>query len=658
MADQTAVYTSTSVRIDWKRVAFLAVFVAALSLPASARAGQPAPFQFWVAPDGDDANPGTKAAPFASIHRAKEAVFELKKSRAIDRDIVITLKKGVYQLTEPFRITPQDGGEGEFRVVYQAEAPGQVVLSGGAPVTDWQEGENGIWEAPWRGAPFRQLYVGGKRAVRARSGTLGENYDPSRWESLHDYARGGELPDADFLFCEGFRSSAVDMAGWRNQSDIELVFVHVWSHMRYLVRELRQEGDTLVVLMRQPQFLHGRGKEGVAVNSPAWIENARELVDEPGEWYLDRWEGKLVYIPRPGENLNQVEVIVPQLERLLVVEGELGNPVRNVAFRGIVFAHANWWYPSEVGHADVQANFTLDSTSPKLMFRSMGWTTLHNEHRRSPAAILLRYAENVQFERCTFTQLGSAGVDIELGSRRNRLVGCHFYDISGSAIQIGGVDKDDHHPDDERKIVADNSVENCLIHDCALEYMGGVGIFVGYTTRTKIIHNEICRLPYSGISVGWGWGEQDAGGGPAHYWQPFRYQTPTSSRENLIAFNHIHHVMQPLQDGAGIYTLGNQPGTVIRHNYIHDNAGAPGGIYLDEGSGFIEVRENVVHDVPTPIFFNNHAQDRIATCTVEENFTFEARPKRFPPQAEGIILGAGLQQEFEAMLRKVPWPSN
>lgn len=208
-------------------------------------------------------------------------------------------------------------------------------------------------------------------------------------------------------------------------------------------------------------------------------------------------------------------------------------------------------------------------------------------------------------------------MDIEYGSQDNRVSGCHFYDISGSAIQIGDVLEDDHHPDDPRKIVKDNSVTNCYIHDCCVEYMSGVGVFVGYTDGTHVAHNEICRLPYSAISVGWGWGKEDAGGGV--YEQPYCYTTPTPSGNNRIEFNHIHHIMEPMMDGAGVYTLSSQPGTVIQGNHIHNNPRPMGGIYLDEGSGFIEVVGNLVYNVERPMNYNNEAQNRRKSCSEHDN---------------------------------------
>ena len=330
--------------------------------------------------------------------------------------------------------------------------------------------------------------------------------------------------------------------------------------------------------------------------------------------------------------MTKVRVVAPAVEKLVELRGTLDQPVENVHFVGITFAEAGWLLPSEIGLVDVQANFLLNWKEP--MRREQGITAVHNEQLKSPANVVCHAAKGLRFERCTFTRLGGAGIDVEFGSQDNVISGCRFHDISGTAVQVGDVLKDDHHPDDPRKIVKNNAVVNNYIHDCCVEYMGGVGVFAGYTDGTVIAHNEICRLPYSGISVGWGWGEEDAGGGAAHYYMPFKYDTPTPAGNNRMEYNHIHHVMNPLQDGGGIYTLGNMAGTVIRGNHIHDNPGAPGGIYLDEGSGFIEVTGNVVYNVRTPMNYNNRNQNRIATCNEHDNF-FGIRPGDFTGGREG-----------------------
>ena len=458
------------------------------------------------------------------------------------------------------------------------------------------------------------------------------------------HAHGGGLAGAELIGNEGYRTTAVDMANWRNVGDIEFCYVVVWAHTRCKVQSIKRQGDHAVVAMLQPYFTHARTKEGVQVGLPHYVENALELLDEPGEWYLDRPAKTVYYMPRPGEDMAKVEVLAPAVEKLVELRGALDQPVEHIRFEGIAFRHGSWLRPSKIGHCDVQANFIVDSDRKDSFTRPGGFENVHSENLKSPANVVCHAAKSIRFDRCTFNQLGGAGLDIEFGSQDNVVSGCHFYDISGSAVQIGDVLKDDHHPDDPRKIVKNNSVVNCYIHDCAVDYLGGVGVFGGYTEGTVIAHNEICRMPYSGMSLGWGWGEEDAGGGG--YQQPFFYDKPTPAKNNRIECNHIHYVMQPMQDGGAIYTLGNQPGTVIRGNHVHDNVWGPGGIYLDEGSGFIEITGNLVYNVGTPMTYNNGNQNRRATCKEHDNF-FGVNPKEAKPISEK----AGLEAEYRYLLK-------
>jgi hypothetical protein len=356
--------------------------------------------------------------------------------------------------------------------------------------------------------------------------------------------------------------------------------------------------------------------------------------------------------------MSKVSVVAPALEKLVELRGTLDRPVRNIRFEGIRFEHGNWLKPNQAGFVDVQANFVLDEAN--LMKRKGGLTAVHSQHLKSPANVVCHAAKSVRFERCVFARLGGAGIDLEFGAQDNVISGCRFSDVSGTAIQIGDVLKDDHHPDDPRKIVRNNVVTNCYIHDCGQDYWGSIGIFTGYTESTVIAHNEITRLPYSGISAGYGWGEEDAGGGNPVYYQPFKYETPTPASNNRIEFNHIHQVMQKMLDGAGIYTLGNMPGTVIRGNHIHDctgtvkaGRGPVAGIYLDEGSGFIEITGNLVCRVNKPMNYNNLAQNRKATCREHGNW-FQAHSEDLsglPSEAKETAARAGLLPEFRDLLK-------
>jgi len=555
----------------------------------------------YVSPDGDDANAGTQDAPFRTIGRARDEVRTL--NRDMREDIVVVLRGGVYELDAPLTFDHRDSGAGKHRVIYRAAEGEQPVLSGGRRIGGWRPDEGGRWRADTVLADFRQLYVNGRRATRAR----------------------GELPDAELIGESAYRTSLGELAEWRHPSEIELCYNAVWCHTRCKVESVQRDGDGALITMLAPYFRLARKREGAQVVLPHYIENALELLTDPGEWYLDRSEGAVYYIPLPGEDMASAEVIAPAVEALMFLEGTPERPVVNVDFEGLTFAHSSWLQPSQCGLVDVQANFLLapqEELAPlglELLERNGKLVHVHHEYPKCPGAVVARSARGVRFRGCTFTRLGGSGLDLERGSSDNLIEGCEFADIAGTAVQVGDVLREDHHPEDDRLVLRNNRILNNHIHHAALDYKGGVGVFVGYTEGTRIAHNEIAHLPYSGISMGWGWGEEDAGGGSENYYMPFFYDTPTPARDNAIEFNHIHHIMQQLNDGGAVYMLGRQPGTVVRGNYIHDAWGKPGGIYLDEGSAEIEVCGNLLIAFGQPLNFNNHAQGRILTCPAHDN---------------------------------------
>jgi hypothetical protein len=603
-------------------IASLLLFAASVAEAAADQA------TFFVAPGGSDANPGTEAQPFASIERARQAVRSVNKE--MTGDIRIVLRGGTYRIDRTIAFDADDSGAGGHNVIYQAQAGETPIVSGGKPVVGWQPDQHGRWKAPAPVDDFRQLYVNSVRATRAR----------------------GKMPAKLELAGEdGYTTTAVEMADWKNPADLEFCYAIEWCHTRCKVQSIQREGDKARITMLQPYFTQAKTKEGVNVTAPQemHIENALELLDEPGEWYLDRPAKTVYYMPRPGEDMRTAEAIAPAVEKLVELRGTLDRPVHNICFAGITFEHGSWLLSNKIGFVDVQANLLLDSKNP--MTRAGGVTALHNQHLKCPSNVVCHATKSIRFERCTFTKLGSGGIDLECGAQDNTIVGCRFFDISGSAIQVGDVLKDDHHPDDPRKIVKNNAVVNNFIHDVAVEYRGGVGVFAGYTDGTVIAHNEIRALPYSGVSIGWGWGEEDAGGSP-NYYQPFKYDTPTPAQKNRIEYNHIHGVMGSSNDGGAIYTLGNIPGSILRGNHIHDNGhldknrGAPGGIYLDEGSGFIEVTGNLVYRViTTAVNYNNRVQNRNATCKEHDNFLGVT-----PDEARPVVEKAGLEAEYRNLL--------
>ncbi|HOS93536.1 MAG TPA: hypothetical protein PLQ54_09510, partial [Armatimonadota bacterium] len=367
-----------------------AACAAALAGLWTAHAADAAPrVEFWVSPDGSDAGPGTRVQPFRTVERARDAI---RAARSVAGPATVVLKAGTYRLAQPLHLGPEDSGAAGSPVVYRAERPGTAILSGGRPITGWVKQPDGVYHAVAPKANFRQLYVNGVRATRARGGPLP---DAEPWgelratiKPLRDGAMYAPLTDVAEA---GFRTSNGAMAKWRNPSDIELGFFNYWSHMICRVESIRPDGDGAILSMAQPGFLFACRKGGVQAGIPDYVENALELLDEPGEWYLDRSEGVVYYKPRPGEDLPTAEVVAPVLTELARVEGTPDAPAHDIRFEGITFSHATWLRPSEYGHPDVQANFVFTADMPVFTRPEFekGYVTIHSELAKSPANVVV-----------------------------------------------------------------------------------------------------------------------------------------------------------------------------------------------------------------------------------------------------------------------------
>ncbi len=529
--------------------------------------------QFYVAPEGSDSSPGTKEKPFATVGRARDAVRTLRGHGSAKETATIFLRQGTYFLPETFRLGPEDSGDEKFPVVYTSYPGEKAVLSGGRPISGLAESRhaNGarLWttvlpavkDGSWY---FRQLFVtpvavpSYSRRYRPQLGmkvTAGLTYSPAKKGMAHRAAQ------KDFIFFKG------DFQAWENLSDIEVVALHTWSSSRLLIEKLDLE-RCVVEFTGFPTFRIGHWWAGG--RNPYYIENVKEALAAPGQWYLDRKTGALSYLPLPDETLAQTRLVAPALARLVAVEGDWakGKLVHHVVFKNLGFSHNESPLPKE-GYGGAQAQ-------PEL-----------------PAAIELTGARGLEFLRCTIAHVGNYGLALGKGCYGNRVIGCRLTDLAGGGIKIGDVSMKASSPPPE--LPTDNVVENCAISDGGLMYFSANAIWAGIVRGLKLRHNEIWNFPYAGIAVGWQWNG-----------------TPTSCGSNVIEDNLIHHVCTLLADGASIYTLGRQPGTVIRGNVLRDNRKSQFtqehwqlGVYLDEGSSEMLVENNLLYHVGTHGFNAN-----------------------------------------------------
>ncbi|WP_405923890.1 discoidin domain-containing protein [Streptomyces sp. NBC_00035] len=581
--------------VPLRRVLVAAVSLAVATAPlaaAPAQAAAPKGLNVYVSPTGRNSGSGTSAHPFKTLEYARDYVREAKKK--VSGDVHVLLKSGTYQLSRTFSLTAQDSGKDGSRIIYEAAPGATPVISGGKQITGWTPADSTgkVYKAKVSDLDTRQLYVNGELATRARS-----TKDPA----------GFSKTSTGYTFTD----SAI--SAYKQPKDLEVVSSWGWKLQRCGVESI--SGNTMT--MEQPCWRNAHLQQGQEIQNPTWLENARELLDTPGEWYLDGSKGEVYYMPKEGQNLSTATVKVPVVQDLVDLNGTRDKPVTDVSFEGITFSYSTWLAPSSPdGLIEGQAGFRMvGEGNPDFDSTRLNW-------QKTPGAVNVSYGHDVSFEGNTFTHLGAVGLNLNTGTQGTDITGNVFRQIAATGIQIGGVEAGDAHPGDDRDITKDTTVDNNVVTKAADQYNGSVGILAGYTANTLITHNKVYDLPYTGISVGWGWGLTDAGGNsayPNNAGVPV-WDTPTTSQDTRVTDNEISDIMKSQADGGAVYTLSNNPGGTVSGNYIHGvPAPAYGAVYHDEGSRHWENTGNAMCDISFQWLLMNHAEENTATANYTSN---------------------------------------
>ena len=553
--------------------------------------------EIWISPKGSDFNDGTRQFPKATLTSALRQAREWRRTEdnRIQGGITIYMEGGTYAFHEPVFIRPEDSGTKESPTIIRSVGDEKVILSGGISINGWKK-QGKVWVADvpaFNGRPldFRQLWVNGKKAVRAR--------DVEDFEKMNRICSVDEKNEILYVPAVSIRR-LIDNKGNLKAKYAEMVLHQMWCVANLRIRSVEVQGDSAAIRFHEPesriQFEHPWPRPMVTTdghNSAFYLTNARELQDVPGEWYHDIDARKVYYYPREGEKMQEAEVIVPAVETLVRVEGTLDRPVCHIRFEKITFSYTTWMRPSEKGHVPLQAGMYLTDgyrIDPKMQrnylnhpLDNQGWLG------RPAAAVRVVAARQIDFERCRFEHLGSTGLDYEEAVQGGVVRGCLFRDIAGNGLLVGSFSPAAHEthlpydPADRREVCTQQQINNCYFTEIGNEDWGCLAIAAGYVGDVNIEHNEISEVPYSGISLGWGW-----------------TQTVNCMRNNRVHANLIHHYAKHMYDVAGIYTLGSQPKSYVTENCVH-SIYKPGYVhdpnhwfylYTDEGSSFITVRDN------------------------------------------------------------------
>lgn len=547
----------TTIRCDiiYNCQRILCVAIAAIAAMAAA-----AQSHIYIAPEGNDSNKGTKRAPLQTLQRA----LDMAISTTATDTAYIEVAAGDYFMEKGCRITTANTRP----IIVRATSKEKPRFIGGRKV-EWERVNSNryrshITEAAEQGYTFEQLYINGRRATLARTPNKGFYRVKEATEVVSDSGKNTRESYATLrIGGDKERLSSLEHVWVGENGQPKVSFYHKWSNSKMHIDVINKEVYTFNIGGKRFPPLNS-----ITVGTPYFLYDYAHALDTAGEWYMDYASCYLTYIPITGEKPETSETIIPRLNRWVELSGNKEGFIENISFIGIAFEVSRFSLPRS-GYYPTQAAANAD------------------------AAIVLNYTKNITFTDCEMKHCGAYAIWIKELCHSTKVEGCFIYDMGAGGIKIGIGSHKQKEP-----VTSGCIIDNNIIRSCGREIAEGVGIHIMHAADNQITHNDISDLRYSGISMGWKWGYGES---------------PASN--NTIAYNHIHHLgWGELSDMGGIYTLSEGTGNSIVGNVIHDIAAADyggWGIYTDEGSSNILIKDNLVYRCHDGAFHQHYGKENI-----------------------------------------------
>lgn len=492
-----------------------------------------------------------------------------EKTGSIDK-IYVMLMSGEHFIDKTLDFNYLDCDE-NIEVCYTTYGREKAVLTGGMKIEPdkWQlyDAQKGIYRAfVGTDVTSRQFFVNGVRAERARSKGGFANYSVDE---------------------KGYLCDNAELLNYAHPEDLELLIHVAWTTPRCGVSSVENENGRVRVNIKPEtwKILWGRSLDSFQQcrpNNPYYYENAYELLDESGEWYLNSHDGYMYYKPRSFEDIKSSEAIIPVTEKLVSIEGTKYLNVQNITFDNVSFAYSTWLRPNgATGHCSNQNNTIWEGSMDDIFYPD--------------GSVEVKCASNINFENCTFTKLGTIALKMFGGVHNCSVINNEFCDLSACAVMISDRYGEAQTTEDDAYVNRDIKIDNNFIHTVGVDFNDSAAITTGYVKNTEITHNEIFNTPYSGMHLGFVKDENYISG-------------------LVVKNNYIHNYMNKMTDGGGIYffsaTAGNDENkNVAEGNYVANGWHGVGSIVLDYDTSNIDFINNVTDETNNQNSIDSYAAE-------------------------------------------------
>ncbi|WP_249862992.1 right-handed parallel beta-helix repeat-containing protein [Paenibacillus konkukensis] len=502
---------------------------------------------FYVSATGDDEGTGAIDSPLRTLSAARDAV-RAYIAAGMTQDVVVYLRGGIYRLAEPFQLTSADSGRDGYKVSYRSFPGEEAVLDGSSVIGGWSLYSGNIYSAPIGiGTDVDVIYEGEERAVLARY--------PNRADGKDQYSRtatyASDLPKRKFGYAKG------DIPAVAHPEELQVYIwpggaAGQWSWSSNTIDvEAVDTTNRIVTLESDATYENG-------VGSRYYVQNALELLDAPGEFYIDRTAGVLYYYPFDVGALNG-GVAIPRGGNIVELVGASStDPIHDIAFDALVIRNSD-----RLGdgiHGENIEHFTVSNSKVYNI----------GEH----GIRLLGWAQHNLIESNEVHHIGYNGISVEGVGRVTTMSSSH------------------------------NDSINNHVHTTGLFYGNAGGIRYYYSEGNRIAYNLVHDIKRHALHLF----DANRGiigttiDGVLITQENFRdYQR---TRDNIVEYNEVYDAVNDSQDAGPIATYGGPGGNILRNNYLHDNT-VPAttsssfgfGFYLDDSSDYVTVEDNIIENL-------------------------------------------------------------